>query len=196
MLILRFVIVYSFLWDSGRGGQFQSDSTKINVGVVPFRKYCAHANLCTCTLSHMFPTAESSASGCSLFTPFPVRVFVCVLLHGIIRWLLVYSGMRKRWSPTHCLQGWSRASYIASAPLAVVRGRLFSSRSWSSTSDGLSPTTLSCSAACSRSELGRNKVRFRMVELLPLTTLSYFVKQDYLIQYLHFAVILLLLWAH
>lgn len=63
--------------------------------------------------------------------------------------------MRKKWSPIHSRQAWSKASSMGYAPLMVGSVRLFFSRSWSSISDGLSLTTLSCSAACSRSELGK-----------------------------------------
>lgn len=75
--------------------------------------------------------------------------------------------MKRRWSPIHCRQGWSRASSTANAPFTVGSGRLFFSRSWSSTSDGLSPTTQNCSAACSRSESGRSQSGSGMAAAVP-----------------------------
>lgn len=87
-----------------------------------------------------------------------VHMYVSVVFPVITRWPLVYLDTRKRWSLTHCLQGWSRASSTANAPLMVGSGRLFCSKRWSSTSDALSPTTLSCSVAWSRSESGNPSV--------------------------------------
>lgn len=119
-------------------------------------KYCAHARLCTYTLLQICRTAKLSNQRdvCCLC----VHMYVSVVFPVITRWPLVYLDTRKRWSLTHCLQGWSRASSTANAPLMVGSGRLFCSKRWSSTSDALSPTTLSCSVAWSRSESGNPSV--------------------------------------
>lgn len=89
-----------------------------------------------------------------MYAPSPC-ICARVLTPVFTRWRSVYSVKRRRWSPIHCRQGWSKASSTASAWLMAGSGRPFFSRSWSFISDGLSPTTQSCSVACSRSESGR-----------------------------------------
>ena len=129
---------------------------------------CAHASLRMYTC---YPAALSfltvCGSVCALFPRVRMCVCMCARISVITRWLSGYSAMRKRWSPTRCRRWWSRASSTASAPLTVASGRLFFSRSWSSISDGLSPTPQSCSAACSRSESGEERVRFCLTTRAP-----------------------------
>lgn len=107
-------------------------------------------NLSTCTVLHVTFVKNSQSVPRYKLCP-----FFLLLPYTITRWPLVYLATRRQWSPTPCLQESSRASFTASALLVEERGKLSSSRNWSSTSDGLSPTTLSCSVACSKSESGR-----------------------------------------
>lgn len=70
-----------------------------------------------------------------------------------VRWLLDYSGMRRSWYLTPCLQGLLKTSSTVSAALTASE-RPCCNKSLSSTSAGLSQTTQSSSVACWRSVWG------------------------------------------
>lgn len=60
------IFSYSLLCDSGRGGQFQSDGTKI----APWGKYCAHMPVYACARSHTRAQAHARVRSYMCYTQF------------------------------------------------------------------------------------------------------------------------------